>query len=198
MSISKFTIEGPGDGGCDSLEYGVRVEGGGSADIEFNHITHIRDEPFSGCQNGVAVQVGRQADSTSGSATVRFNLIDDYQKNGITVSNTGSKADIEFNHIRGAGPTAVIAQNGIQVSGGADATVAANAVSGNVYSPGTASSTGILLFAPHSANVSSNVLKANDTGVYAFQTDGNTTIAGNSASSSTFDGSAWTPSPSRS
>jgi parallel beta-helix repeat protein len=187
-SISGFTIEGPGAGGCDSLEYGVRVDGGGSAAIVYNHITHIRDEPFSGCQNGVAVQIGRASESTTGSASIRFNLIDDYQKNGITVSNTGSKADIEFNDIRGAGPTAIIAQNGVQVSDGADATVAANAISGNVYSPQTTSSTGILLFAPHSANVASNVLKANDTGVYAYQTDARTTVSGNNVSGSSFDG----------
>src|SRR4051812_30293092 len=57
--LQKFTIQGPGGGPCDSLEYGVRVDGGGSATIEQNHITHIRDNPFSGCQNGNAVQIGR-------------------------------------------------------------------------------------------------------------------------------------------
>ncbi|MGZ4812536.1 MAG: hypothetical protein ACXVZI_07175, partial [Terriglobales bacterium] len=75
--ILQFTIQGPGGGGCDSLEYGVRVDNGGSATIEHKHITHIRDNPFSGCQNGVAVQVGRAADATTGSATIKNNQIDD-------------------------------------------------------------------------------------------------------------------------
>ena len=86
-SISRFTITGPGGGGCDSLEYGVRVDGGGSAGIAQNHITKIEDMPFSGCQNGVAVQVGRAnppLDDTTGSAAIRNNLIDNYQKNGVT------------------------------------------------------------------------------------------------------------------
>jgi len=60
VTILAFTITGPGGGPCDALEYGVRVDGGGSADILGNHITQIRDEPFSGCQNGVAIRVGRQ------------------------------------------------------------------------------------------------------------------------------------------
>src|SRR5439155_6335513 len=47
--IQQFTIQGPGSLGCDSLEYGVRVDTSGSATIEHNHITHIRDNPFSGC-----------------------------------------------------------------------------------------------------------------------------------------------------
>ena len=77
--IQQFTIQGPGGSGCDSLEYGVRVDGGGSAMIEHNHITHIRDieagGQLSGCQNGVGVQVGRNFMTTTGSATIRNNQI---------------------------------------------------------------------------------------------------------------------------
>lgn len=189
VSIEKFTIQGPGDGVCDSLEYGVRVDAGGSADIAFNHITHIRDTPFGGCQNGVAVQVGRASESSPGSATVRFNQIDDYQKNGLTVSGEGSNANVAFNVIKGAGPTSTTAQNGAQVSSGADANVTANAISDNVYSPGTVTATGVLVFGPvGDVNVSANVLKANDTGVYAFGTDRFTRVSTNKISSSTFDG----------
>src|SRR5579862_9344627 len=31
VDLAKFTIEGPGSTGCDSLEYGVKVDGGASA-----------------------------------------------------------------------------------------------------------------------------------------------------------------------
>jgi hypothetical protein len=76
-SIRDFTVTGPGPAGCDSIEYGVRVDTGGSAAIEGNHITKIEDTPFSGCQNGVAIQVGRDGtgstppDVTTGSALIR-------------------------------------------------------------------------------------------------------------------------------
>src|SRR5205814_2347274 len=60
VTILAFTITGPGGSGCNSLRYGVRVDETGSADILGNHITQIRDNPFSGCQNGVAVLVGRR------------------------------------------------------------------------------------------------------------------------------------------
>jgi parallel beta-helix repeat protein len=192
--IREFTITGPGPSGCDSIENGVRVDGGGSAEIEGNHITKIEDTLFSGCQNGVAIQVGRQAEGTTGSADINNNLIDNYQKNGITVDNTGSNATIEDNVIRGAGPTGVIAQNGIQISRGATARVQDNFVSDNVFtgSPGepAGQSTGVLLFNPGAVNVNSNAARANDNGIYALGTDRHTTLDGNSATRSIFDGIA--------
>jgi hypothetical protein len=146
VTILAFTITGPGGTGCDSLRYGVRVDSGGSADILGNHITHIHDTPFSGCQNGVAVLVGREADTTIGSARILGNVIDTYQKNGPTVSNGGSYAEIAFNRILGVGPTAVIAQNGVQASSGATASIRHNFVAGHIYAPQAVASTGILLF----------------------------------------------------
>jgi parallel beta-helix repeat protein len=186
--LQQFTIQGPGGGPCDSLEYGVRVDSGGSATIEHNHITHIRDNPLSGCQNGVAVQVGRAADMTTGAATIRNNQIDDYQKNGITISNTGSSALVENNIVTGAGPTLLIAQNGVQVSSGATAQVKNNTISGNVYTPGTVTSTGILLFTPGATDVENNRLSANDTSIYAFQADGSSEVENNKVVNGTFDG----------
>lgn len=44
VSIRHFTITGPGSGGCNSIRYGVRVDGGGSALIESNHITLIQED----------------------------------------------------------------------------------------------------------------------------------------------------------
>src|SRR3954449_8123510 len=180
VKISDFTIQGPGSGSCDSLEYGIRIDGGGSATVSNNHITHIRDTPFGGCQNGVAIQAGRSADSTTGSVTAKSNTIDDFQKNGITVSGAGSTGMITNNTITGAGPTSTIAQNGVQISGGASGTVSQNDISGEVYSPGTVTSTGVLVFgAVGIVSVTNNTVHATDTGVYAYQVNDNTSVSGN-------------------
>jgi parallel beta-helix repeat protein len=189
VTVRGFTITGPGGGPCDSLRYGVRVDGGGSATIRNNHITEIRDEPFSGCQNGVAILVGRQLEAQVGSATIVENLIDKYQKNGPTVSNVGSSATITGNIIRGIGPTAIIAQNGVQVSGGATATVSLNVVSDHVYTPQTFASTGMLLFLPGVTVISENRVSTSDVGIYLFLTDG-ANVTGNQVTHSTFDGIA--------
>jgi hypothetical protein len=131
VRIQQFTIQGPGGGPCDSLEEGVFVRSGGSAVIEHNHITHIRDMPLSGCQNGIAVQIGRNLLMTTGSATVTHNRIDDFQKGGVVIDRMGSSGDVEKNVVQGVGPTALIAANGIQISRGATAQVENNDVSGN-------------------------------------------------------------------
>jgi parallel beta-helix repeat protein len=167
VRIDGFTIEGPGNG-TGSIGYGIEVDQGGSAIITNNHITHIRDNPFSGDQNGVGIEVGRASTFQTGTATIDHNTIDDYQKGGIVVSNTGSSADIENNTVIGAGPTALIAQNGIQVSDGAAAEVSYNKISGNVYTLQTVVSTGILLFNPGAVTVDHNTVSKNDVGVYSF------------------------------
>lgn len=135
--ISGFTITGPGPSGCGSIRGGILVRNGSDANIHDNTITAIRDNTvsntFSGCQNGVAIEVGRSALSTTGTATIKKNLIEDFQKNGITVSGTGSSAVIEENEINGAGPTTVIAQNAIQFSPGTSGSAKTNQITGSYY-----------------------------------------------------------------
>jgi len=196
VSILAFTITGPGPAGCGSLHYGVRVDDGGSANILGNHITDIRDQPFSGCQNGVGIQVGRLAvteagvviEATRGSARIIGNVIDHYQKNGMTVSNAGSSAEIANNQVSGAGPTAVIAQNGIQVSGGATATVRNNFVANGIYTPQDVVSTGILLFQSGKVVTDDNTVISNDVGIYMLDAGAGSITTDNHAKASTFDG----------
>ena len=45
VTIDAFTITGPGGGVCDSIRYGVRVDGGASVALSHNRITEIRDNP---------------------------------------------------------------------------------------------------------------------------------------------------------
>ena len=186
VTIKGFTIEGPGNGG-GSIGFGIEVDGGGSANIKHNHITKITDNPLSGDQNGIGIEVGYQPTSQTGTANIYDNTIDDYQKGGITVDNTGSSADIEDNTIVGVGPTALIAQNGIQISNGANAKVKCNDVSGNVYTPQTVVSTGILLFNPGTVTVDDNDVHNNDVGIYSYGATG-PKISNNTASHNNFNG----------
>jgi parallel beta-helix repeat protein len=190
VTILAFTISGPGGGPCDFLRYGVRVDGGGSANILGNHITQIRDNPLSGCQNGVGVQVGRQVEGTSGSAQIIGNVIDNYQKNGMTVDNAGSSAEIAHNRVLGNGPIASpgAAQNGIQVSRGATANVQHNFVAQNIFTtPAVASATGILLFQSANVTTEHNTVTSNDNGIYDWMATGSTTT-NNHVRASNYDG----------
>jgi len=176
--IEGFTITGPSQG----IEAGVLIDQGGSATVRDNHITDIRDEPLSGRQGGSGVYV------RNGTGRIIGNAIDDYQKTGILVAHAGSTAEVAYNTIRGAGPTAVTAQNGVQISDGAVADVHDNRVSDNIYDQPTFSASGILLVNPGtSTKVRNNEVTRNDVGIAASGTTG-VAITGNSISRSTEDG----------
>ena len=149
--------------------------------IHDNKIVDIRDNPFSGCQNGIGIQVGRSALSTNGTADIENNTITGYQKNGITVSGGTSDATITGNTVTGAGPTATIGQNGIQISSGATAEINGNTVSGHSYTPFSVVSTGMLIFGADTTNTGENIVSENQVGIYIIDTagshDGNTISA---------------------
>lgn len=171
VDFSGFTVKGPGPSGCGSINAGIFIRDDAYANIHDNHILDIRDNPFSGCQNGVAIQVGRAALSTSGTADITNNVISGYQKNGVTVSHVGSSATIDGNTITGAGATTIIAQNGVQVSGGATAEINDNAIANHSYSPGSYTSTGMLIYGSD-ANTNGNVLSENQSGIYHLEGSG--------------------------
>lgn len=187
VAIKNFTIEGPSGAASSGQFYGVRVDNG-SAIIVSNHITKIEDTPFDGAQEGVAILVGNATDGTTGGAIISHNLIDNYQKDGIEVDNTGSSAEIDHNAIIGKGPTAVIAQNGIQISRGATADVSHNFIAGNVYTPQTVLATGILLYQAGTVSVDHNTLSHNDIGIYDLGSHDNVVIAHNKVTRNTVNG----------
>lgn len=179
VKLKGFTIAGPLPDAlfCSTVtRTGVRVDGGASAKIEKNHITEIRSTSLAlrGCQNGVGIQVGRMAEGQVGTAEIKDNVIDLYQKNGMTIDNTGSYAKVEHNTVADAGATEITAPNGIQVSRGANADVNHNDVSGNVYDLAPAANgTGILLFlAGSDVTVEHNDVFENDDGIALYDTQG--------------------------
>ncbi len=198
VKLNGFTITNSGQTSSpNSIQYGVYVSNGGSADIEHNDISDIADAPISGDQNGVAVEIGHAADNTTGSATIADNTIENYQKNGVTVDGVGSWAYIEQNTIMGVGPTNIIAQNGIQISRGASSGISGNTVSNNVYSPGNTASTGVLLYCAAGTSTVDSTLSTDDVGLYdaagssngcAASPTSKATLRDNTVIASTFDG----------
>jgi len=170
--VSGFRITGPyvfsGCAGPLDRTYGVRVDGDGFLRLRHNRITEIRnaDPLLRGCQNGIAVQVGRELEGQVGRARIDHNLIDLYEKNGPTIDGPGSFAWISHNDIYGEGPTPIVAQNGVQVGRGAGARVDHNLVADNDYLPPTNEASGLILFDYANLEVAHNEVLRNDTGIY--------------------------------
>lgn len=162
LAIRGFVISGPLPNTlfC-SLETraGLFVANGGSVTVDDNQFTEVRaaDPNLRGCQNGIALRVGRQASSSFGTATITNNDFDTYQKGAIVIDGSGSSATIELNRVTGEGPVNYIAQNGIQVGRGATGNVAGNTVQDHTYAPAPASSSsGIIIFEAGSGLVVNN------------------------------------------
>jgi parallel beta-helix repeat protein len=189
-SIERFTIRGPVPEGTTTL-MGVVVDGGAEAEIRNNTISDIREDTFSGIgsnDNFDAVMVG--AVSSVGTALIKGNRIQRYQKSGIVVDGIGSSAEITQNTIFGS-PRLLATQPapyGVQVSRGATAEVRANRVTDNSNLASVVQSVGILLFeAGDGVRVVNNTVSGNDTGICVKQTD-NAVIERNRVSDSAFDG----------
>jgi hypothetical protein len=183
VTLRQFTISGPfvAPAGCAlplGRHTGVRISNA-SATLFGNHITQIRNviPALWGCQDGIAVQVGRMFESQTGTATLRNNLIDFYQKGGVVVDGPGSSAHVTQNEVVGdTSPaiTTLIAQNGIQISRQAGAEVDHNIVRDNFFCCNTANDTasGILLFqTPDDVTVHHNDVRKNGDGIAFTEVD---------------------------
>ncbi|MEO6028041.1 MAG: hypothetical protein ABIR79_14345 [Candidatus Binatia bacterium] len=145
-----------------------------SGAINGGAVLDIRHNPFDGVQDGLAIFVQANAPNTSAVDTTGV-TVSGYQKNGITYNGCGCAlapngtvtGTISGNTITGTGPTAVIAQNGIQIGRGAGPVTVADNSSGNNFYTGASGDTaaGILLFSTRNDLVTGNVVTANNQGL---------------------------------
>jgi hypothetical protein len=121
--------------------FGV-VNDGATVNIQNSDIHDIGETPFNGSQHGVSIYF---ALGSSAGGTISGNHIWHYQKGGIVVNGEAASATIRDNIVTGLGPVGFIAQNGIQVGYGADASVMRNTVSDNSYTGTSTVSGGIVV-----------------------------------------------------
>ncbi len=115
-----------------------------SVDIKESKIHDIGETPLNGTQHGVAIYY-RGAGAGSADGKIWNNTISNYQKGGVVTNFSGTHVSINDNTVAGQGSVAYIAQNGIQVGYGADASVMRNTVTGNSYTGNSTVSGGIIV-----------------------------------------------------
>jgi hypothetical protein len=156
-------------GTCNDDINAVFVSGGATLDFADAAVTAAGAVPINGCQGGIGVLV------TNGQLKASDVAISGYQKNGIAIKNVGSSATIDNVEVTGAGPTPLIAQNGIEIAEGAWGSVNGSTVSGNECdhpscgpdSLNQSQSAGVLFYdAAPGSSVSHSTARGNDMGVY--------------------------------
>jgi IPT/TIG domain len=168
VNISNLTISGP----APNINDGILIVGGATANVTGTTVTQIQDLATFGDQTGFGIQIGgtgTQAVGQVGNATITDCTVTAYQKVGIIVGRSGSTGTITGTTITGAGPTTLIAQNGMQIGpGAASATVSDTTISGNQFT-GTGSgadgvqASGILDFI--GSTITGNTIHDNDLGL---------------------------------
>lgn len=136
VSLSSIAVDGANNqiAGCGPDLVGIYYQ---NASGTINHVVtrnQMLATDLGGCQSGLAIYV--ESGYTSGGTavvTIENSSVHNYQKNGITVDGSGTVATITGNYVVGQGATPVIAQNGIQVSDGANGKVSGNTVTDDVY-----------------------------------------------------------------
>jgi hypothetical protein len=159
VTMSDFTVAGPGPGACGSIQTGIAVVNSATLHLSDSTIRNVRDTPLSGCQNGEGIRVGSRRNPPTpsvGHATIDNVVVTGYQKNGIVVAGTGSSAQITNSTTVGAGKTDIIAQNGVEIVSGATATVDSNTIKNDFYTPKTVTACGLLVIGAGGVQSSGN------------------------------------------
>jgi hypothetical protein len=176
VSISGLTLDGAWPTGtCNDNLYTLNTGGGVKLTLAGSKVLHAGAVPINGCQGGIGVAIGRKLTGQVATAKLTNDVVEGYQKGGIKVDGPGSSAKLVGVTVSGVGATPEIAQNGIQISRGAKASISGSTVTGNecnnaVCGPNAQTQTqsaGVLLFEQASGvKVSSSNISKNDIGVY--------------------------------
>jgi Right handed beta helix region len=198
VALTNLTVDGTNDGiqGCSPYLVGVLFQNASGSLSDMAVVNQILGPGLTGCQGGLAILVQSGGGGTS-KVDVADSVVQNFAKNGITGSETGTKLTIERTSIIGIGLTTMVAQNGVEFGFGATGSITDSTVADFAYSDVLASSAvGILLVGSPGVTVKNNVVANTETGVYTFSegADGSAsgaTITNNEISAThTWDGIA--------
>ena len=136
VNIKNLTVDGTGNkiSGCNPDLRGILYQNASGALTHIAVRNQIAGGTLSGCQTGEAIYVQTAAGHSS-EVNIENNSVHDYNKNGITANDLGTKVTLLSNTVTGSGvvPVGAAAQNGIQIGFGATGSVGGNTVLDNLY-----------------------------------------------------------------
>ncbi len=172
VDLNGVTVDGlnRGNGNYRFVGIGFWNSGGSVVDCA---ITGITDTPFTGSQHGNGIYA---YNNTGGPYAIEVTDVDvdDFQKNGITLLGENLTAAVTGCTVTGIGPTAITAQNGIQLGYGSGGTITDCSIDGIAYDvDGGWVAGGILLYQATTVDISGATAITNSQANIIYQeTDG--------------------------
>jgi len=177
VNISNITVDGSGNliGGCAPDIRGIYYQNSSGTISEVVTRNQVLSAGLTGCQAGQGIFV-QSSYSGAGYSSARANVaiqnssVHSFQKNGITVDGPKAAGIVTNNYISGQGPTTGAAENGVQISDGAAASVTNNVIMDEIWAPDTFSDTGdaaagILIYASENVLIQGNTVGTTQFGI---------------------------------
>lgn len=171
VALSNLVVDGSNNqiSGCAPILIGIYYQNASGSLGQVAVLNEALSSGLNGCQSGDGVYVQSGGGGTSTVSVLKAH-VQNYQKNGITGNGLGTTLNVTSSTVVGQGPTTGAAENGIQIGFGSKGTVAMNTVSDDVYSPGTAGASGILVYESPNIVVKGNAVTNTQYGI-VFVTD---------------------------
>ncbi|MBU8871635.1 MAG: T9SS type A sorting domain-containing protein [Gemmatimonadales bacterium] len=171
-NLSGFTIDGQGYGQTNYRFIGLGLY---NADGQYSEMAsvRVRNEPLDGGQHGIGIYAYNE-DTAARTASFTDFDVSDFQKNGSTFHGAGLEITALRLNNTGAGPLGVglPAQNGIQLSGGANGVFTDCAIADINYTDPSWAATGLLVFGPGTGEANGCTITRTSTSVYYIDASG--------------------------
>ena len=178
VNISDITVDGSGNqiAGCSPDLRGIYYQNASGTISNVATRNQVLPSPgLIGCQSGQGIFV-QSSYSGAGYASAAANVaiynssVHNFQKNGVTIDGPKASGTVAFNMISGQGATTGAAENGVQISDGAQGSVTDNVVIDEIWAPDTSSDTGdaasgILIYGSQHVLVQNNIVGTTQFGI---------------------------------
>jgi len=172
VGIRRLRVDGAGRGNTNTRFVGIGFWNS-DGDVDHCAITNVKDTPFSGAQHGVGIYAYNDGSKGTYDIEVSNTTVDEFQKTAMALSGAGLTITVDSCTVAGVGPTAVTAQNGVQIGYDATGVVTDCDISGIDYTGTGWSASGVLLYYPAAGMVlSGNQVSDCQGGLNAYFCDG--------------------------
>jgi parallel beta-helix repeat protein len=198
VNIKNLTVDGTGNNvqTCGLDPVGVMFQNASGSIKSSAVLNQVLPAGYTGCQSGLAIYA-ESGNGGTAAVAIEGNVVQNFDKNGITANDAGTTATISGNTVIGQGSWNGAGQNSIQMAFGATGSISKNVVGDDIWGPDQLgdtgdAATGILVYGSAGVSITGNSVTSTQYGIsvdydsYDGLSANNTTISGNMIANTIF------------